>query len=614
MPKSIVGKPISLLVPLERADEPQRIVERLLRDKPVGPYETVRLHKDGHRLDVSLTVSPIKNAAGEVVGRSVIGHDISEAKRAQSELRQSEERFRLLMDGVKDYAIYLLGSSGHVVNWNAGAERLFGYGAAEIVGKSAACFYPDASKSISQLVEDLECATTTGRHECDGWRVHKDGTQFHAHQVTTALRDAAGQLRGFTQVIHDVTELKRKTQALEDTNHRLEQTLEELHRTQQQLVRDERLRALGQMASGIAHDFNNALAPVIGFSELLLMRPESLQDTGKVKSHLEIIHESASDAAQIVRRLWDFYRYRDDQKPFGPADINQIVEQAIAAARPQWENKALAMGITIHVETELQKLPVVAGDPGELSETLVNLILNAVDAMLPLGREGWLRFRTRLDGEHVLLEVSDTGVGMDENMRQHCFEPFFTTKAEHGSGMGLASVYGTINRHGGMIAIDSAQGQGTTVLIRLPVETTKEINGFRMEVGMTAPPLRVLLVDDEPELRAVVSELLKEDGHAVEVAADGREALEKFRKGQFDLVITDKAMHPMNGEQLAAAIKGKSATTPVMMLTGFGDMMNAAGERPGNVDCVLGKPASMIELRQGIAKLCCAPTNAPKHS
>lgn len=395
-------------------------------------------------------------------------------------------------------------------------------------------------------------------------------------------------------------ERKAAEAALYESNRRLEEALAELKATQQQVLQQERLRALGQMASGIAHDFNNALSAVLGFSELLLDHPEYLEDKPKVTRYLCLMNTAAQDARNVVRRLREFYRSREANEVLVPVDMNQLVHQAISLTQPRWKDQPLASGITIHIHTDLQDIPSVAANDADVREVLTNLIFNAVDAM-PEG--GTLTIRTRPERESVVVEVSDTGVGMTEDVRHRCLEPFFSTKGERGTGLGLAMVYGIIRRHHGTLDLDSEPGRGTTVVFRLPVATGQ--HGERRQEAAEAPSrqLRILVVDDEPTMRELLTEFLTGDGHAVETATNGREALEKFHGGWFDFVVTDRGMHEMSGEQLAAAIKRAAPDKPVIVLTGFGDLMEASGEKPVGVDLVVCKPVTQAALRQAVAKV-----------
>jgi CheY-like chemotaxis protein len=381
----------------------------------------------------------------------------------------------------------------------------------------------------------------------------------------------------------------------------LQRDLVQLELSQQQIVQQERLRALGEMASGIAHDFSNALSSVVGFSSLLLQHPDELDDREKVLRRLELIHTAGLGAAQLVRRLREFCRHRDETEAFLAVDVNEVVRTAVALTEPRWKTQTQAAGVSIHMETDLGTVPSVDGNVSELRDVLMNLIFNAVDAM-PQG--GTLRIATAVDASRgpVLVTVTDTGVGMTEEVRRRCLEPFFTTKGERGTGLGLAMAYGVIQRHRGTFDIESQLGRGTTFRIRLPACADRSTTAG--PTSATTPPrhLRVLVVDDEPSMRQVMRECLVGDGHAVETATNGRQGLQRFESGSFDVVVTDRAMPEMNGLELAAAIERTAVRKPVViMLSGFGDELDMAGEPPPGVDLVVGKPVTLEKLREVLA-------------
>ena len=394
--------------------------------------------------------------------------------------------------------------------------------------------------------------------------------------------------------------LARMSKALEESNHQLEKTLTELRATQQQIIQQERLRALGQLASGIAHDFNNNLTPILGFTDVLLDSPESLDDKESVRYYLTLINTAAKDASHVVSRLREFYRRRDEEEEIMMSvNINQLVKQTIELTQPKWKDQAQANSITIDIEADLQEVPLISGNEEELREVLTNLILNAVDAM---PKNGTITLRTRFEGKQVVLEVSDTGVGMTEEVKQRCFEPFFSTKQERGTGLGLAMVYGIINRGKGTIEILSEPGRGTTFIINLPIQIKQQVKERGKETEVPLRSLHVLVVDDETMVRDVVTKYLTADGHTVETATNGREGLEKFHSGRFHLVITDRAMPDMGGVQLAALIKQLAPKMPIIMLTGFGDIMAAQGTMPEGVDFLLSKPITLTAFREALAK------------
>jgi signal transduction histidine kinase/ActR/RegA family two-component response regulator len=386
----------------------------------------------------------------------------------------------------------------------------------------------------------------------------------------------------------------------------------ELHRSQRHIIEQERLNAVGKMASGLAHDFNNALVPISGYAEMLLEHQDILKDQAKATKYLKLIMTGVEDAASVVSRLREFYRKREEGETYRPLSLNQMVEQAVALTRPRWRDEALGSGRTILVEADMRPVPRILGSESELRELLTNLIFNAVDAM-PEG--GTIRIRTGVreapsgDDSHfapaaprVFLEVNDTGTGMTDEVRRRCLEPFFSTKGERGTGLGLPMVFGIVKRHRGTMDIESTVGKGTTFIVLLPADTT-QARDVQARTAVPSGPLSVLVVDDEPIARDVLTEYLTGDGHQVQTAVNGREGFEKFKAGSFSVVITDRAMPEMGGDQLATMVKEQAPSIPVVLLTGFGDLMNAAGEKPDGVDLVVKKPVRLSTLREVLAKM-----------
>jgi len=394
-------------------------------------------------------------------------------------------------------------------------------------------------------------------------------------------------------------------QQVRDRTEQVETTLLELRSTQEHVVKQERLSALGMMAGGIAHDFNNALTMVLGYGELLLPFMQSHAPPRELE-YLRYMVAAAQDAAHVVSRLSEFYRPASGNEIRVAVDVNALVEQAVSLTSPKWKGKSQAAGVQIEVTTSLEEVPPVAGSAPELREVMTNLIFNAVDAM-PAG--GAITIATRPHNGGVITSVSDSGIGMTQSERERCLEPFFTTKGDHGTGLGLAVVYGIIQRHGGSIDIESEKGKGTTFSIWLPatVLTTVRAPAVAEKVERT---LRILIADDQEIICELISEYLKSDGHETAIAFDGLAALELFRRETFDLVITDQSMPGISGEQLARAIAEKSPQTPVILLTGFGEEMHATRKNPGDINLVVSKPVSIADLRAAIHRVLSGAANA----
>jgi signal transduction histidine kinase len=387
-----------------------------------------------------------------------------------------------------------------------------------------------------------------------------------------------------------------RTKSLSERTAELEKTLNELKDTQKQVLQQERFRAFGEMAGGIAHDFNNVLMCVIGYTEILLRDPNVLAASPSVEKFLRTMNTAGNDASQIVGRLRNFYRPREQADVIALTDLNKLLEEVVPLTQPKWKNQALNGGRVIDVIFDLEELPEIACNAPEIRETVVNLVFNAVDAM-PEG--GHITLRSRLEDEFVALGVSDCGTGMTEDVRQRCLEPFFSTKGEKGTGLGLSMVFGIVQRHEGKVDIESELGKGTTFWIRLKKGLSEQ-----GPAGPQAPeitePLHILAVDDEELPRDVVSRYLAADGHQFEVAADGYEAFRLFSRKRFDVVITDHAMPGMNGSELASKMK-KHGNVAIVMLTGSAESIIANGA-PESVDVVIGKPVTQEELRGAIAR------------
>jgi signal transduction histidine kinase len=400
--------------------------------------------------------------------------------------------------------------------------------------------------------------------------------------------------------VENLTRRRRAEQDLREANRELEKALRELKATQQQVIQQERLRAIGQMASGIAHDFNNTLTPILGFSDLLLEKPGILENTEQARKFLGFLRTSAQDAASVVARLRQFYQPFDKDEEFPVIDLNSIITQSISLTEPKWRRQAQADGVTIQVESKLQPIPPVAGDESALREVLTNLIFNAVDAM-PTG--GSITLETEAEAKHAMIRVRDTGAGMTEAVRQRCLEPFFSTKGERGTGLGLSMVYGIIERHRGTIEVQSIPGEGTTFIIRLPIADPTTAKVIAPLGAKSKTVLKVLVVDDESRVREVITAYLRAEGHSVTTATSGREGIEQFRAQPFDMVMTDRAMPEMSGDQMASLIKQLRPEVPVVLLTGFGALIEVTGSQPKDVDVVLSKPVTLGALRKTIESL-----------
>ena len=393
----------------------------------------------------------------------------------------------------------------------------------------------------------------------------------------------------------------------------LQEAYDDLRQSQQGVLQNERLRALGEMTSGIAHDINNAISPAAIYTQLLLESEPNLSPAAR--EALETIERAIEDVAATIARMREFYRRREPEVPLAPTALNKLAQQVLPLTRARWSDMPQQQGIVVTTATELAPdLPLIMAAESEIREALTNLVFNAVDAMPEGGR---LTIRTRVTGtepaagdpdlRQAHIEVSDTGRGMDEETRRRCLEPFYTTKGERGTGLGLAMVYGMVQRHSADIEIESAPGNGTTVRLSFGVPTIIAGVPQPESVPPTLGRIRILIVDDDPLVLKALCDTLTVAGHLVTTADGGQAGITRFRDAvgtaeAFAVVITDLGMPYVDGRQVAAGVKHASPTTPVIMLTGWGQRMADQAEVPPHVDRVLSKPPKLRELNAALVQ------------
>src|SRR6478672_3733751 len=557
-----------------------------------GKFESEgwRVRKDGSRFWAYVVIDPIRTPTGEVIGFAKITRDLTERKAAEDELKKSQEAFRLLVQGVSDYAIYMLDTAGLVTNWNLGAQRIKGYLPEEIIGRHFSTFYTDEDRQTGEPQKALETVERAGRFEKEGWRVRKDGSRFWAHVIIDPIRDDHGKLIGYAKITRDITERK-------NTQQQLEAAREALHQSQ-------KMEAIGQLTGGVAHDFNNLLMAVLGSLELMRKR---LPDDAKLLALLENAVQGAQRGTVLTKRMLAFARRQELKKE--AVDIPELV-------RGMTDLLQRSLGPSILIETHFPLVSkAVLADANQLEMILLNLAVNARDAMPDGGRvviatrEEVLRAGggSRLKpGSYICLTVSDTGMGMDEATLRRAMEPFFTTKGlGKGTGLGLSMVHGVAEQSGGWFTLRSRQGEGTTAELWLPVAEGQAQQVGRserraIEGGADQRPLVVLAVDDDGLVLTNTVAMLEDLGHTAISASSGKEALEILRQqGAVDLVITDYAMPQMTGLQLADAIKKEWPEVPVIIATGFAEMEPEAGPSLPK----LAKPFTEAELANELERV-----------
>lgn len=511
--------------------------------------------------------------------------------RALDDLYRSEARFRALFES-NVIGIIVVNRSGQILEANGYFLSMLGHLPTDLPLEWVAITPEKFLPADRQVIRELDLHSRASPWE-------KEFLDSGGNRVAVLMGSAKTPDGSLVCFVVNLTQIKTVQANLELAKSQLEAAINQLRLTQDAVIAKERLHALGQMASGIAHDFNNNLSPIVGLSDLILTRPKLIDDHEKVLKFVRTIRQAGQDAALVVSRLRDFYRSADDDGETQVVGLKQVVESAIDLTRPRWGDQAMAAGTNYEIDTTLKDVSVV-GHASELREMLINLIFNALDAMPGGGRLSLTVDRDAKTPGVARLEVMDTGVGMSAEVRKRCLEPFFTTKGAAGTGLGLASCFGIVKRHHGEVLIESELGHGTRVIVTLPLVAIRGVS-HEPKQGSPVPTMHILVIDDDEMVRYVIAEYLQVDGHEVELANGPIAALSKLKATRYDLIITDRAMPEMSGDRLALEAKRVAPDVPILMLSGFGEFMIAAGERPEGVDLVLTKPVTINGLREAIA-------------
>ncbi|HZP79439.1 MAG TPA: PAS domain S-box protein [Pseudolabrys sp.] len=552
-----------------------------------------RVRKDGSRFWALVTIDVIRGERGELIGYAKITRDITERREAQEALRESERQFRLLIGAVTDYALFMLDPNGVVTSWNAGAQRIKGYSGDDIIGQHFSRFYTDNDRAAGVPAHALQTSAREGRFEAEGWRVRKDGSLFWAHVIIDPVRDEDGTLIGFAKITRDITERMRAEAAL--------------HAAQVERAHAQKMEALGQLTGGVSHDFNNLLMIISGHMNTL---NRLVAGDAKGMRAAEAVTLAARRGEALTRQLLTFSR----RQTLNPVVAN--ISERIEAVRTMLAS-AGTQSARLVVEIPPDIWPVKI-DINELDLALINLALNARDAVAQGGAVSVsaenAQFGTDagpngIIGDFVVLTVADNGKGIAADVLAKVFDPFFTTKSKgKGTGLGLSQVYGFAHQSGGTVTIASELGKGTQVRLYLP-RATEGAAGENVRDIEPAQGGRVLLVEDNPDVAEATASMLEQLRYTVHSVGDAQAALTALERERFDLVISDVVMPgPMDGLDLAHAIRSRLPDLPVILATGYSDAAASAAKD----FTILRKPYQLGELSRAAAHVMAQASRDPQ--
>ncbi len=561
----ILGQPFSRF--FTERDRAANLPAQLLEEAMLNgrsESEGWQVRKDGSQFLAGMSAYPLRDASGLPAGFAVVVRDVTVPAARQEALLESERQFRLLVEGVTDYALYMLDPNGNVTSWNTGAQRIKGYEADEILGQHFSRFYIERDRAAGVPARTLQVAAAEGRFEAEGWRVGKNGQPFWAHVIIDSIRDNSGNLTGFAKITRDITEKHYSGIALQ--------------KVQDQKGRAQRMEALGHLTGGVAHDFNNVLMVIGGFAQTL---KKIAGGDPKGARAIEAIEISVQRGQSLTRQLLTFSR----RQTLNPV-VTGVAERIESFSKMLGSSNADPVKLIVDVAPDTW--PVMA-DTGELELALLNVTLNARDAMpnggvLTITAENVQLQReatpAEVEGEFVAITIADTGTGIPEEILSNVFDPFFTTKSRSkGSGLGLSQVYGFAHQSGGAVTIESKVGHGTQVILYLPRTKTPPEKKAGAAVPHVAGGGKALLVDDNRDVLEVSALYLQELGYQVDTMDSAQPALEAFGREKYALVVSDIVMAGMDGIDLAEAIRLRQPDMPIVLMTGYSRIPASVGEQ-----------------------------------
>ncbi len=491
--------------------------------------------------------------------------------RLRDEIRQSEEKYRTVVESALD-GICALGEDYRLKFVNQRFAEIAGFTREELINMDFREFLDEASRKVVADREEQRKRGIELSPHFESRIVRKEGGMRDAEISARMIRDSKGDVNTIA-ILKDITEKKKM---------------------EEQLFQAEKLRAIAEMASGVAHDYNNALAAILGNTQLLLY---TAQDE-ELKETLRTIEKVARDSGQTVRRLQDFTKKRVPQE-LSIVDVNSIIKDSIEITKPKWKDQAQSKGVPIEIVSNFEEIPAVSGTDSELRGVFTNMILNAIEAMPEGGKIEIFTFKKKKD---VIIQISDTGIGIAEEAKKKIFEPFFTTKPFTNTGLGLSMSYGIVKRFGGEIEVVSELGYGTTFTIILPFGKAEKDEAVSLKTIKQGRQARILVIDDEEVVRSVLSRTLANVNHEVTLATDGEKGVQLFQEGKFDMVLTDLGMPGMSGWEVCRMIKRISPDTPVGMITGWGAEMSQSKMDEYGLDFLISKPFDLKQILNVVAE------------
>lgn len=556
------------------------VVKALREGLVVGlANHTLLIAKDGTERPIDDSAAPIRNAHGEVAGVVLVFRDISERRKAERALQESEERFRLLVEGTRDYAIFMLDPSGYIVSWNGGAERIKGYQAEDIIGRHFSCFYPREDVERGWPDEELRRAKLEGRFEDEGWRIRKDGSRFWANVIITALRDETGELRGFSKITRDLTERRQLERA-------------KLHAE----MMSDLSRRKDEFLAMLSHELRNPLAAILSAVQLLHLQqaqePLHEQASAIIERQVERLTRIVDDLLEVSRVTTGKIRLEQ-----GHLDLRAVVEHAVETVQPLTAQHKHALSMSLPEE------PVcVFADPTRMEQVVINLLNNAAK-YTDEGGQIWVSLD--LIGQEARLRVRDNGIGISQELLPSIFDLFTQgarplDRSQGGLGVGLTVVRRVVELHGGKVEAHSAgHGQGSEFVVFLPLAEPPRISvepGRAISLG--SRPLRVLVVDDNRDVALGTALLLRHAGHEIRTAHSGNEALDVVLSFRPDAVLLDLGLPEMDGYEIARRLREKPEFKELILIaiSGYGQEADKRRSEDAGCDAHLVKPAEASKL------------------